>query len=71
MYLEPKLIPKSLKKPESNWISAFIKKQRNDRITWNSKLYHANKRFSKKSMYEQAEELMDIVICYLVYIIQS
>lgn len=46
---------------ETNWIKEYIGSIRKDRVKWESKLYAADRLFKNKSMYEQVEEMMDIV----------
>lgn len=59
--IEPPAKPRPLSSAKCNWLNDFRCKTRKDRINWNSKLHHRATRFSTKTMYEQAEELMDIV----------
>lgn len=61
VYIEPRSNPKPIFERKQNWLPEYIKQRRTDRIKWNSKLHHSENQFSRKSMYEQAEELMDIV----------
>lgn len=61
VYLEPRSNSKSLYTKKSNWLEEFCRQTQKDRVKWNSKLHHTKNRFSKKSMYEQAEDLIDIV----------
>lgn len=55
----PKHANRNQKKP--NWLVEFCQQNRKDRVKWNSKLHHDKTRFTKKTMYEQAEDLIDIV----------
>lgn len=59
--IEPLANPKPLYEEETNWIEEYIGGIRKDRVKWESKLYAADRRFSNKSIYEQVEDLMDIV----------
>lgn len=48
-----------------NWLVKFCKQNQKDRIKWDSKLHQSKTRFARKTMYEQAEDLIDIVsICF-------
>lgn len=56
--------PSNLKSPfigKTNWLDEFCRQTQKDRVKWNSKLHHSKSRFTKKTMYEQAEDLIDIV----------
>lgn len=59
--IEPAAKPRPLASAKANWLDCFRCKTRKDRINWNSKLHHRATHFSQKTMYEQAENLMDIV----------
>lgn len=59
--IEPLANPKPLYEEETNWIEEYIGGIRKDRVKWESKLYAADRHFSNKSIYEQVEDLMDIV----------
>lgn len=53
----------------SNWLVEFCRQTPKDRVKWNSKLHHSRTRFSRKPMYEQAEDLIDIVSeLYFAYV---
>lgn len=59
--LEPRSNLKQLYTKKSNWLEECCRETQKDRVKWNSKLHHIKNRFSRKSMYEQAEDLIDIV----------
>lgn len=61
IYIEPRLKPKPLYETKTNWIQEFCENTRKDRIIWRSKLHANARKFANKSMYEQVEELIDIV----------
>lgn len=61
VFIEPRSNPKPIFERKQNWLPEYIKNRQKDRIKWNSKLHRAENRFSRMSMYEQAEELMNIV----------
>lgn len=46
---------------EVNWIAKMMSMKRADRIKWPSKLYYFERKFSQKTLYDQAEDLMDMV----------
>lgn len=59
--VESRLEPKPLYETKTNWIDEYCRNIRKDRVIWDTKLYASSREFSRKSMYEQVEELMDIV----------
>lgn len=55
--------PPELRKPvlaPVNWMATFLRSPIKDRVCWPSKIYQFDKKFSKKTMFEQAEQLMDL-----------
>lgn len=50
-----------MKIKEVNWIAKMLNMKRTERIKWPSKLYYFDQKFSQKTLYEQAEDLMDMV----------
>lgn len=61
IYVEPRIKPKPLHDTKTNWIDEYSKKVPKERVIWDSKLYSDWKDFNKKTMYEQIEDLIDIV----------
>lgn len=56
--------PPEKRKPmtkEANWVAQMMRSKRTDRVKWPSKLYYFDRKFSQKSLYEQADDLMDMV----------
>lgn len=67
--IEPKCDPRPIPNAKPHWLSEFCSQTRRDRIKWNSKLHQYSKHFSAKSLYEQVEELVDIVSAAVVVLI--
>lgn len=44
-----------------NWLENYIRAPRKDRVRWPSKIYCSDRKFSQKTLYEQADQLMDLV----------
>lgn len=61
--IEPRCDQRPLPNLKTNWLDEFRAQIRKDRIKWNSKLYQFEKQFESKTLYEQIDELMDIVSC--------
>lgn len=51
----------------TNWLVEFCKQNQKDRVKWDSKLHQSKMRFGRKTMYEQAEDLIDIVSIYGIF----
>lgn len=52
---------RAMAKKPTNWLIEFCKQNQKDRVKWDSKLHQSKTRFGRKTMYEQAEDLIDIV----------
>lgn len=61
IYVEPRLDPKPLHETKTNWIDRYCMKAPKERVVWDSRVYAEWKEFENKSMYEQVEDLMDVV----------
>lgn len=59
--------PKPLHETKTNWIDKYCKSAPKERVIWDSILYSEWKDFDKKSMYEQVEDLMDIVSVITIF----
>lgn len=46
---------------QKSWMANYLRKPRNDRILWESKLYKFERSYAAKSLPEKTEELMDLV----------
>lgn len=45
-----------------SWMADYLRKPRNDRIMWESKLYKMERSYNAKSLPDKTEELMDLVL---------
>lgn len=64
--VEPRLEPKPLHEVKTNWIERFCQSDLKERIIWDSKLHREAREFENKTMYEQVEELMDMVCAFFL-----
>lgn len=59
--IDPLPEPRRPVRIETNWLTKFIKSTRKERVVWPTKIYRFDVKFSEKTMYEQADQLMDLV----------
>lgn len=60
LYIDPPPPPRTSQKPKENWMAEYLQKPLKDRVIWPSKIYKFDKDFSKKTLFEQTDELMDL-----------
>lgn len=61
LQIDPPPEPRRPPKQPVNWVAHFLRQPRKDRVVWPSKLYNFDKKFSQKTLHEQAEQLMELV----------
>lgn len=49
-----------------NWAANYLRQPRKDRVVWPSKIYNFEKKFVNKTLFEQAEQLTDLVRLYFL-----
>ncbi|KAJ6645271.1 hypothetical protein Bhyg_00475, partial [Pseudolycoriella hygida] len=59
VYFQPRCKPRKSADPKRSWMANYLRKPRNDRIMWESKLYKFERSYSGKSLSNKTEELMD------------
>lgn len=56
--------PRNSSDLQRSWMANYLRKPRNDRIMWESKLYKFERSYSGKSLPDKTEELMDLVFLF-------
>lgn len=61
VFIKPVSNPRKSTDLQRSWMANYLRKPRNDRILWESKLYKFERSYSQKSLPDKTEELMDLV----------
>lgn len=59
--IDPPPEPRKPVRKTVNWVATYLREQRKDRVVWPSKLYRFDRKFSQKTLFDQANQLMDLV----------
>lgn len=61
VHIEPPANPRKSADVQRSWMANYLRKPKNDRIMWESKLYKFERSYGGKSLADKTEELMDLV----------